>query len=272
VRTAWDPLNVYLAFVIASTPAAAVRIMSGDAAASEFGITLAVVMVTAIAWELVFAGARRRPRDAGWIMTAWLLAILMPPGAGPALAVITASFAVVVGHHIFGGTGRYIASPALLGIAFVSIAYPETAQPWLDTVSPWLAPAVGLGAAYLVYLRLASWRTLAGGIAGAAGVGWLLAGFGTDEPVLAWHAHLAAGQFAFVLAFVATDPSINPLTRSSRWVYGIALGALTVAIREFDPSHPDGTVFAALLAALAIPFIDYVFLQRFEASKREAEK
>ena len=66
------------------------------------------------------------------------------------------------------------------------------------------------------------------------------------------------GSFAFALAFVATDPTTTPVTRPGRWTFGIAFGALTIVIRMLNPEHPEGTLFALLLASLLTPLADHL--------------
>ena len=61
--------------------------------------------------------------------------------------------------------------------------------------------------------------------------------------------------------FVLTDASTLPLTRAGRWIHGLLFGALVVAIRVLDPTHPDGSLFAVLLATLFVPLIDYFVLR-----------
>jgi Na+-transporting NADH:ubiquinone oxidoreductase subunit B len=106
-----------------------------------------------------------------------------------------------------------------------------------------------VGAIVLVLLRLASWRILAGGLLGMVAVA---AAF--DAP--AWPWQLVLGNFAFALAFVATDPTTTPSSRMGCWVFGLTFGALTVVIRMLNPEHPEGTLFALLLAASVAPLVD----------------
>jgi Na+-transporting NADH:ubiquinone oxidoreductase subunit B len=91
----------------------------------------------------------------------------------------------------------------------------------------------------------------------------LFASLGGTGDLLAfgWHWHLALGYFAFAIAFVATDPSIMPLTPAGRWLYGALLGALTITIRVASPEHPEGSLIAVLLASLCIPLIDDVVMR-----------
>lgn len=241
---------------------------------------LAVAVAVALAWETVFAAMRRRPTDPGWFMTAWLFTLLLPPTTPPWQVVIGLSFGLVLGCHIFGGTGRYIASPAVLGAIFLRFAYPsgDGASAWLDVAGShtwWAATAAGpgglgtgsalaclFGAAVLAAARIASARTLAGGVIGL-GVGWFIAGALGDPVAPQWHAVL--GSAAFCWAFTLTDPTVLPLTRPARWAHGILFGLLLILIREGDPTQPEGSLSAVLLAALCVPLLDFAALRWYRA-------
>lgn len=269
------------------------------AAAMGLGVVLPLLVVTLGAagfWAAVFARARNRPVDVGWLPGAWLLVLLLPPATTPAVAALAASFAAVVGLHIFGGTGRQLVSPALLGVLFVHFSYPELATSVLPVPAPVItdwAMAVGsggaqpgtmpaligivpgaigttstlaclFGAALLVAVRVASWRVLAGAGVGLL-VSWAVLRGLADDPLArleVWQ-HLLLGNFAFALAFLATDPSPAPLLRGTRWLYGGLFGALTVIIRVLDPAHPEGSLFALLLAGLSVPLMDHLALRRY---------
>lgn len=246
-----------------------------------------VAAATGAFWETVFATARRRSVDPGWLMSGWLFALLLPAQTPLVFAAIGMSFGAVIGQQVFGGTGRYIASPAAIGALFLHFAYPVlapattswglvsaqgAAQAMADGVE-WIALFAGresgmlgttsalacmFGAALLAFTGSASMRTLAGGLIGIFLAGWLAAELGGTLPP---HWHFALGNAAFCWAFVLTDPTTLPLTRSGRWLHGFAFGSLIVLMREGDPMHPESALFAVLLAALLVPLIDYVTLR-----------
>lgn len=295
-----DTTQILSLFIVASLPAAllgawnagAGHLVAGGAAADSapaaFAAGLALWLplligaaLTALAWEVLFAGLRQRPADPGWAMSAWLYVLLLPPQTPLVFAVLGMSFGAVFGHHVFGGTGRYVASPAVIGALFLHFAYPSLSQAdstfgslialgataTVEHVGWWSAFAgrePGLlgtpsalaalaGALYLVIRGVVSLRTLGGGL-----LGLLLASLGGGLPV---HWHFVLGNVAFCWAFVLTDPTTQPLTKSGRWLYGAAFGALVILMREADPAHPDGSLFAVLLAALLVPVIDYATLR-----------
>jgi Na+-transporting NADH:ubiquinone oxidoreductase subunit NqrB len=75
---------------------------------------------------------------------------------------------------------------------------------------------------------------------------------------LPWHWQLALGNFAFALAFIATDPTTRAATNGGSWAYGAAFGVLTVTLRIADPDHPEGSWSALLLAMLFVPLFDHI--------------
>ena len=93
--------------------------------ASFFVPLLITVAVTSRAWAEVFSRVRGREIDEGWFLSAWLYVLLLPATLPLHYAALGFSFGAVFGCYVFGGTGRYIVNPALLGLAFISISYPD---------------------------------------------------------------------------------------------------------------------------------------------------
>ena len=113
------------------------------------------------------------------------------------------------------------------------------------------ALAALLGAAYLIARKISAIGIVAGAL-----VGLLVAGELFGEIPSFWH--LALGSFAFTLAFIATDPTMQPRTSVGCWAYGMLFGALVVVLRMADPARPEATVAALLLASLCVPLIDHI--------------
>jgi len=236
--------------LIASLPAALIGITSlgTDRILTHWLPLLGLALVVSRLWAELFARRRGRPLDAGWLVAAWLFALLVPAATPLGLAVVALSFGLVFGCHAFGGSGHYLVNPALLGVIFLAIGYPlDAAAPEIDSG---LAVASLIGAVYLIAMRTASAQLLTGALA-AVVTGAIVAG-------LPWHSHLTLGHFAFVLAFVATDPTVQPTTAFGRWAFGASFGALTVVLRTFDPAQPEGSLPALLLVSLCVPMLDRI--------------
>lgn len=121
-----------------------------------------------------------------------------------------------------------------------------------------------LGAALLLYTKIASWRIMAGVLSGTLATIWLLNAVGSDtNPMFAlpWHWHLVLGGYAFGLVFMATDPVSASMTRAGKWAYGILIGVLVVLIRVLNPGFPEGMMLAILLGNVFAPLIDWVVAQ-----------
>jgi Na+-transporting NADH:ubiquinone oxidoreductase subunit B len=117
-----------------------------------------------------------------------------------------------------------------------------------------------LGAAFLVYTQVASWRIIAGVFLGLVATSLLFNAIGSSaNPMYAmpWYWHLVLGGFAFGMVFMATDPVTACMTDAGRWIFGLLIGLMTVLIRVANPGFPEGIMLAILFANLFAPLIDY---------------
>lgn len=281
-----------------SDPATASMTMSDSLLAGLSAITplLVITVVVSLLWAMVFARVRGRPVDPAWAMTAWMYVLLLPADLPLVLAALGMSFAAVVGQYVFGGSGRYIVSPALLGALFIDFSYPDAAGlsialTWQQTVEaisvdpdnvaaalaatdtasmalPMLVACI-VGVVPLIRARVVSLQLLAGAVLGVF-LASSLTGFLSASPVatLGWQWHLVLGGMPLCLAFVITDPTAQALTRGGRWIHGLSFAFIVVTVRLLDPAHPDATLFATLLATLAVPLVDYVVCWRNAARSR----
>jgi Na+-translocating ferredoxin:NAD+ oxidoreductase subunit D len=110
------------------------------------------------------------------------------------------------------------------------------------------------GGLYLVAVRAADWR-IPVALLGAVAV--LSAGLHGLDPARHPGALAALGSGGLMLGawFLATDPASSPMTRSGAWLYGLAIGALVVVIRQFS-GQPEGVMYALLLGSALVPHID----------------
>ena len=121
-----------------------------------------------------------------------------------------------------------------------------------------------LGGVFLVYTGIASWRIITGGFIGMVLTAILFNLIGSDtNPMFSipWFWHMVLGGFAFGIIFLATDPVTSAHTNIGRWLYGILIGILIVVIRTANPTIPECTMFAILLANIFAPLIDYIVIQ-----------
>lgn len=121
-----------------------------------------------------------------------------------------------------------------------------------------------LGAAFLIYTRVASWRIMAGVALGMIGTTLLFNVFGGEaNPMvsLPWYWHLVVGGSAFGMVFMATDPVSASMTTAGRWMFGLLIGFMTIMIRVANPAFPEGMMLAILFANIFAPLIDYMVIQ-----------
>ena len=98
-----------------------------------FLLTAATALIAEAA-TLRLAGKEVRPgiSDGSGLLTAWLLAMTLPPWAPWWIAVVGAIFAVVVGKQVFGGIGQNLFNPAMLGRVALLIAFPLEMTTWVS--------------------------------------------------------------------------------------------------------------------------------------------
>jgi Na+-transporting NADH:ubiquinone oxidoreductase subunit B len=85
----------------------------------------AVSLILCWFWEALFAVVRNRRPVEGFLVTALLFTMLLPPEAPLWQAALGISFGTVLAKEVFGGTGKNFLNPALAGIAFLYFAYPN---------------------------------------------------------------------------------------------------------------------------------------------------
>jgi Na+-transporting NADH:ubiquinone oxidoreductase subunit B len=121
-----------------------------------------------------------------------------------------------------------------------------------------------LGAAFLLYTRVASYRIMGGVFIGMVAMSTLLNFIGSEtNPMFAipWYWHMVLGGFAFGTVYMATDPVTAANTDTGRWIYGGLIGVMIIIIRVINPAFPEGVMLAILFSNMFAPIIDYVVIQ-----------
>jgi Na+-transporting NADH:ubiquinone oxidoreductase subunit B len=215
------------------------------------------------------------------------------------------TFGIVIGKLIYGGSGRYLVNPALLGLAFLVFSYPSLLfgpgawvpvggydQPTvLELVAEegglkviaavdysWFQLFIGdrpgaigttsilgalLGAIFLLYTGMASWRVMLGSLIGLMLTVLVFNANAQSNTLfeipIQWH--LVLGGFIFATVFLATDPVAGAITDTGRWGYGLMVGIFCIVIRNTNPSYYDDVMFAILLASMFSPLIDFAVIE-----------
>ncbi|MFI3156654.1 MAG: NADH:ubiquinone reductase (Na(+)-transporting) subunit B [Methylococcaceae bacterium] len=124
--------------------------------------------------------------------------------------------------------------------------------------------AILIGAAFLLYTKVASYRIMGGVFAGMVATSLMFNIIGSDTNhmfALPWYWHLTLGGFAFGMVYMATDPVSAAMTNTGRWVFGALVGSMTVLIRVVNPAFPEGIMLAILFSNMFAPTIDYFVIQ-----------
>ncbi len=186
---------------------------------------------TALACEALLLAMRGQPpapalADGSALVSAVLLAVALPPHAPWWLPVIAATVAIGIGKQAFGGVGRNLFNPAMVGYAFVLLSFPLQMTQWpgqasgfLDSlqlaftghgqIDAWAQPTVLDGLRHnrsLTVEELFAQHPGFGSIGGRdsewVNLAFLLGGlFLLQRKVISWHAPagLLAGLFLFSL-------------------------------------------------------------------------
>jgi Na+-transporting NADH:ubiquinone oxidoreductase subunit B len=238
--------------------------------------------------------------------------LILPPNLPLWMLALGVAFGVFIGKELFGGTGRNVFNPALVGRCFLSLAYPKTmAASWVEPshelvggLLTWIGPPLDavsgatplalakqgemgsiahlllgsvsgsagetsailiiLGGIFLLFTRVASWRTVVSMLGSFVILtGTLVVGGTVAYPIpgvfgpVMWH--LFAGGLLFGAFFMATDPVTSPTTNVGKWFYGIIIGSTTVLIRNFT-GYVEGVTFAILLGNIVAPILDEIVI------------
>ncbi|MCV6596974.1 MAG: RnfABCDGE type electron transport complex subunit D [Mangrovicoccus sp.] len=108
----------------------------------------AVTLASALVFEALCLMLARKPVhtylfDGSALLTAWILAMTLPPWAPWWVAVVGAFLAIVVGKHVYGGLGQNMFNPAMVARAALLIALPVEMTQWIMPVDLAITPGFG---------------------------------------------------------------------------------------------------------------------------------
>jgi len=261
-----------------------------------FAVTqLAICVVACLVAEFVFVKMRSKPvtlNDFSAVVTGVIIALSLPGTAPWYVGVLASVVAIGIGKVIFGGLGMNIFNPAMVGRAFVMIAFasamgasayinadgtidamsmatPLTAFKQSGVATSILDLFVGvtngslgetsafaclLGGGYLLYRKTASWEIPAGILSAVVVISFLADMSGGFGGRFVLH-QLFGGALLFGTFFIATDPVSSPVTPKGKWIFGMGTGSLIMVIRLFS-GYPEGVMFAVLLMNAMAPLIN----------------
>lgn len=243
---------------------------------------------SAVAFEAAFHHLRGRAEsitDVSAACSGLILTLTLPITAPLYVLLIANLVGISLGKVVFGGMGYNLFNPAMVGRAFVMIAFPSAvgASACVDGMSGatplsafkyggdlasleslWWGSCGGVigetsavaclvGGLYLIARRTASWQIPLSLIASMALFSVFRHGIGFSE--WSWVHELFAGGLMFGAFFIATDPVTSPVSHVGRLVYGVGVAGLTVFFRSLS-SYPEGFMFAILLMNAVTPLIN----------------
>ncbi|MFZ0256881.1 MAG: NADH:ubiquinone reductase (Na(+)-transporting) subunit B [Gammaproteobacteria bacterium] len=177
------------------------------------------------------------------------------------------------GDSVWVPVDGYSGATALsLGAAGGEDAIRDAGMTWMDAFVGTIQGSLGetstlaclIGAVFLLYTRIASWRIMLGVLVGMIATAELFNFMGSQtNPMfsLPWYWHLVLGGYAFGLVYMATDPVSAAMTNTGRLIFGILIGIMVVLIRVVNPGFPEGMMLAILFANTFAPLIDHFVVQ-----------
>lgn len=122
--------------------------------------------------------------------------------------------------------------------------------------------AILIGALFLIYTGIGSWKIIFSVFAGGLAMGGILNLISLNSFMeIPFYEHLLMGGFAFGAVFMATDPVTAAQTERGKWIYGFLIGVLAVIIRVLNPAFPEGVMLAVLLMNVFAPLIDHYVIE-----------
>lgn len=256
---------------------------------------MVICLATCLAAEAAFVKMRNQSfslPDCSAAVTGIILGLSIPATAPWFVGVIASVVAIGIGKIIFGGLGMNLFNPAMVGRAFVMIAFAgvmaasgyESLNTGIDAItqatplnafkqmgittplkdlffgltngSPGETSALAclIGGVYLCIRRTASWEIPAGIIAVVLIMGGLADIMGNDSQWTLFH-HLFSGSLLFGAFFIATDPVSSPMTSKGKLIFGTGVGFFIMVLRFFS-GYPEGVMFAVLLMNALTPLIN----------------
>lgn len=252
--------------------------------------------------EIVFAITRKKVIHEGFFVTGLIFPLVLPPTIPLWIVAVGVMFGTFFGKEVFGGTGKNIFNPSLVGRLFITIAFPaimsaywqmpfsdvitsatpltlyKTSQiltPYADLLFGRTAGGMGeifrlgiiLGGIFLMITKVSNWRIPVSYLGSVFLFGWMGNVFfplRVAPPLF----QLLSGGLLLGSMFMATDPVTSPFTREGKYVFGLGCGVLTVLIRSFS-GYVEGVMFSIILMNALSPLIDQIVLKyKYKPAKK----
>lgn len=222
-------------------------------------ILFCVTLGSAILFEILCLLVAKRSidtfaADGSALLTAWLLAVSLPPWAPWWIGVVGSGIAIVIGKQVFGGLGQNVFNPAMVARVALLISFPYEMTRFIEPTPLWSLYTPSLGESFGIIFGLNSFdavssATLLDGIKTQLAQGASLGGALADKYApTAWilgnhSGSLGEGSDILLLA----GGIVLIFTRVIRWHIPVAtllaLAAIATLFNLYDPNkYPDAMV------------------------------
>ena len=215
-----------------------------------------------------------------------LIALLLPTTVPIYVLLLAVFIGVYVGKLIFGGYGYYIFNPALVGVLFAQIAFPEMynvlSTPLMNLKAVFTEAAtlnfnfvdmlignyeaVAIGSTsilvlfglllYLIITRVVDWRIsgtfLLVMVVMSSIIGYINFGAAAFGYVAV---NLMTGLTMFGAVFLIPESVSSPTSREAKLIYAAVIAIMTMLVRTVGGAF-EGIVFAVLLGNMITPFLN----------------
>ena len=227
-------------------------------------------------------------------LTVLLISICLPPAVTPGILLVACLASIGLAREAYGGIGRNIYNPAMVGYAVIVLAFPHQLAIWPSevngltgatlltefkyrdgiTITEFLSThhltvrssqlvtlAFLLGGFFLLYKKIITWHIpLTILITMIVLAQWGYDSGSSQSGGSPWF-HLTAGGLVAAAFFIATDPVTHPVRKELQIIFAILVALITYLVRT-EGSFPDGIAFAILLANCFTPMINRLGMTR----------
>lgn len=174
------------------------------------------------------------------------------------------------GATALGDLATTVGSPVGSNADVVGQFSAEGAYSMLNAFIGWIPGSIGetsalaclIGAAYLIYTGIGSWKIMFSFFLGGLAMGGVFNAFAVNDFMALNPLHQTLiGGFMFGMVFMATDPVSAAQTNAGKWIYGFLGGFFAIMIRVFNPAYPEGVMLAILFMNVMAPLIDHYVVE-----------
>lgn len=270
-----------------------------------------ICIVASVFFEWAWNKLMKRRQTVGDLsaaVTGTLIAFNVPSGLPFWMAVVGCFVAIVIVKQLFGGIGKNVTNPAIVGRIVLLLSFATEMTTWpaprmavdaTSTATPlgilkegagelpsnmemflgFIGGSVGevSAIALLIGGLFLIWKKVINPIIPACFIGTVFVfafiyytATGGDALDMAVF-HVLAGGVMLGAFFMATDYVTSPLLPAGKVVFGIGCGLMTMIIRIWG-QYPEGVSFAILFMNCLTPLINNFFQKRMYGGAKKHEK